>query len=385
LVIKDELIKHFSKLDNLLIYEKLKDRLNRVKNSDIDSYKTQKKELDTKFKELFYNEIPLIEINRVIKDELREDFEIEFNIRDSKIEDKKLIYPEVILQIKDVEDRGDFKNHFNEAKLKLISIAIYFSLAKKFEIENSNLKLLVLDDFLTSLDMANRKFIMQYIFKNFKDYQIIIFTHNLQFYNLISKLLNMRNENSNWDIKNIFLRDDNEALIYDKEENYLKKAKKELLKGEFHISGNFLRKEFERIINEFKQILELGKIEQLNNILEILKSNTNENKFYKKPFNLLNKLNNRYLNIENIINNSENINAKIGKIRFEIKQIKNISKINECEFINLKNLLTNTEFYKNIFFNSASHSNEEIEIYRKECVNSIKLMEEIDKILKSLK
>jgi len=64
------------------------------------------------------------------------------------------------------------------------------------ETEN-NLKLLVLDDFLTSLDMANRKIIAKYILDNFEDYQIIILTHNLQFNNLIKRLL----DNDKWDTK----------------------------------------------------------------------------------------------------------------------------------------------------------------------------------------
>ena len=103
-------------------------------------------------------------------------------------------------------DKDDFKNHFNEAKLKLISIAIYFALAKKYETD-SELKLLVLDDFLTSLDMANRKLIMQYILENFEEYQKIILTHNLQFSNLIIELLKMRDEEKEWDIKIYFLEE----------------------------------------------------------------------------------------------------------------------------------------------------------------------------------
>jgi len=47
--------------------------------------------------------------------------------------------------------------------------------------------------------------------------------------------------------------------------------------------------------------------------------------------------------------------------------------------------LNQTEFYKNILFNPASHNDEEKEIYRKECINSIKLLEELNEYLKRLK
>ncbi len=331
--------------------------------------------------------------NDIINNHFEENFKINFEFESGESDSEnefKFSSPKITLKI---DNKSDLKLNFNEAKLKLTSVAIFFALIKLEEDKTNPLKLLVLDDFLTSLDMANRHYIIEYILNEFEfeKYQKIILTHNLQFYNLIKKILKSRKKENNdevltdWDIKNIYLKDENRAEIYDKEENYSNRAKRELLKGEFHISGNFLRKEFEQIINEFKQLLEIGKIEQLNNILEILKSNTNENRFYKKPFNLLNKLNNRYLNIENIIKNSENPNAKIGKIRFEINQIKEILRINECELSNLKNLLTKTEFYKNILFNPASHSNEEIEIYRKECINSLKLLEELNKILVNLK
>lgn len=68
--------------------------------------------------------------------------------------DRKFHPPLINFKIMNIDDRGDFKNHFNEAKLKLISIAVYFALIKKYQSQNE-LKLLVLDDFLTSLDMAN--------------------------------------------------------------------------------------------------------------------------------------------------------------------------------------------------------------------------------------
>ncbi|SFV53213.1 hypothetical protein MNB_SV-12-1516 [hydrothermal vent metagenome] len=91
------------------------------------------------------------------------------------------------------------------------------------------------------------------------------------------------------------------------------------------------------------------------------------------------------MNISNILERNENINAKIGQINFEIKQIKETLKIEKCEFSDLKELLVKTEFYKNILFNPASHNSEEIEIYRKECINSIKLLEKLNQVLSTLK
>jgi len=370
-------------------FEYINSRINSLNYLDEDA-----KRKDNIIKmEIFLNQIEL-RANDIINNHFEEKFTINFEYDwglSNTEDDFKYPHPKIILKI---DDEKNLKLNFNEAKLKLSSIAIFFALIKLEEDTNNPLKLLVLDDFLTSLDMANRKLIVQYILENFGDYQKIILTHNIQFYNLIVKFLKSRKNNeqkeelTDWDIKNIFLFKENNheiALIKENKVNYLYRAKKELKRGEFHSSGNFSRKEFERITNEFKQILEIGKQEQFKHILDILKSDNDGNKFYKKPFSVLTKLNDRYTNISNILENQDNSDAKIGKIKFEIKQMREVLKLEECELSSLKNLLVKTEFYKNILFNPASHNHEEIEIYRKECLNGIELLAELNIVLENLK
>ncbi len=378
-LIENELIKHFVELEELLIYRPLEDKLRRVKGDRVprdilDSII----ELNKVFRKTFYNYMPIDEVNKIIK-KLKKDFEIEFVIEDAKILNKKLIPPTISLKVKDVDDKGDFKNHFNEAKLKLISIAIYFALAKKYE-TNSELKILVLDDFLTSLDMANRKLIMQYILDNFKEYQKIVMTHNLQFNNLIIKLLKMREESRDWDIKNIFLVDNNAYLI-DVNHNYLIEAEKYLGKDNYNleISGNFLRKEFEYIVHRFEQILEMGRVEEMSNILNSLK-----NLEYIMPYpknNLLQFVKAIKKHCEN--NNIDN-NLKVKIIKQKIVDFdKNRYRDYRIDF--LKDIVKKTEFYKDILMNSASHDDKNREFYKQEFTSSIELLKELNKILDTLK
>ncbi len=382
-VIQNSLQEHFPALH--ILFDRYAELIRKIKRTSGHELIDERIKLDKQFKIQFFEYIPLDAINSILVNNFDEKFEIEFKIEDSRVEDKKLIYPKVSIAVKDIDDRGNFQNHFNEAKLKLIGIAIYFALAKKYEIE-SDLKLLVLDDFLTSLDMANRKLIVQYILDEFGEYQKIILTHNIQFYNLIIKFLKMKNEDEKWDMKNIFLSgDDRISLINTQNKNYLDDAKKQLLIGEYHSSGNYSRKEFERIINEFKQVLEIGKQEQLKHLIDTLKSESNENIFFKKPFSILNKLSDRYNNIATILDSNDNDSAKIGKTNYELNQINQLFENEKCELFDLKDLLTKIEFYKDILFNPASHSNDEIEIYRKECIGSIKLLEELNSIVNGLK
>jgi hypothetical protein len=301
---------------------------------------------DDKFKNTFKEIIREDKSNDIISS-FNEDFKIEFIISSSEIdENNKLIRPTIRLKIKNQEDNHNLQNHFNEAKLKLISIAIYFSLVKRYEIEESELKVLVLDDFLTSLDMANRKLIIQYILDEFEDYQKIILTHNIQFFNIIINLLKSRDElENNWDIKNLFFRKTNnnfESIIYDKETNYLKIAEQYLEENKLSESGNFLRKEFERIIEELRQICEIGTKEKLGNIVD----------------NLIKiDINNQYKYTTTFKNN----------------------------IVKMQKILKKAKFYQDSILHSASHDDSTIEIYKKDCEGAVVVLKNLKKYIKVFK
>ena len=387
-VLNNNLSIHFNNLklfDN--IYDNIKTNLHQLAQdtelSDTDIIKN--KLIADEICEFKLNHfIPIDNINSVLR-KLNCNFEIKFSFKNSKIhnETHEFSNPVILIKIKDIDDRDDFKNHFNEAKLKLISIAIYFALAKKYEKPNI-LKLLVLDDFLTSLDMANRKIIAQYILDNFSEYQIIIMTHNLQFYNLIKRLLN----NEHWDTKILFnIKEDDKlkSLIKDKEENYIKEAKTFINTSNYdlHIAGNLLRKAFEGLIHEFEQLLELGKPESMQKIINALKDK--DKYFYEKPHEVLEKLINDF---EMMFGNEQQPDsAKINQIKSKINQIKN----NKITFIkedadNIEyDIIKKTEFYKNILLNPSSHNDSEKEIYKQECENTITILEELESILETLK
>jgi ABC-type dipeptide/oligopeptide/nickel transport system ATPase subunit len=387
-VLNNNLSIHFPKLETFKnIYESVKTELHQLSH-DTELSETniiQDRTSADKTCEFKLNHfIPIENINSVLK-KLNCDFEIEFTFKNSDIDNDthQFSNPIISIRIKDIDDRDDFKNHFNEAKLKLISIAIYFALAKKYETANS-LKLLVLDDFLTSLDMANRKIIARYILDNFQEYQMIILTHNLQFNNLIKRLL----RSDQWDTKilfNIFEDNKIKSLIKDKNDNYIDEAKKfiETPNYDLHLAGNLLRKAFEGIINEFEQLLELGKVETMQKIINALKDT--DKYFYNKPHEVLEKLINDF---ERMFENQQQPNAaKINQIKTKINQIKNnkITFIKEDEDNIKYNIIKKAEFYKNILLNPSSHHDSENEIYKDECKNTIILLEELNSILATLK
>lgn len=325
--------------------------------------------------------------NSIIKDNLKENFEIDFEYEwgiSDTLNDYKYPTPEVKLRI---DNRDNLKTNFNEAKLKLVSISIYFAIIMFQEEDSNSIKLLVLDDFLTSLDMANRKYIMEYIFENFSNYQKIILTHNLQFYNLIIRALKNRKEyDTDWEIKNIFISNylsPPESKIVSKNENYIIKAEEKLLEGEYHICGNYLRKEFERITSEFEQKLELGKASELQVIIDSIKS-SDDDYYYIKPYEYFKCLKKLFKDFKEVINNGDSDPIKVSKCRTLIGGFSQTLIDYERELEKLKEVINKIEFYKNIAFNPSSHSDEEIEFYRKELEDSKALLISLNDIFDSI-
>jgi len=336
IVLKEQLIEHFPNIKSLFVFEKITRLIDR-KELNKNEINKEINILNDKFKTLFHETIPVNEINKIIKEHFKEYFEIHFDIEEAWMDEFKFHHPIIKIKIDDINHEYDLHNHFNEAKLKLISIAIYLAVIKKHEIKTSQSNLLILDDFLTSLDMANRKLIIQYILENFNFYQKIILTHNIQFFNLIQKLLKNRDELSQWDIKNIFFRiisNDIETIIYTKETDYIKLSEQYIEDNKLNEAGNTIRKEFERIIEELRQINEVGAKEKLSNIVEELLK----------------------------IDDSKDVNRK-----------------------KLKQILKKAKFYQQIVMNSASHDDSESEFYEKECKGAITVLKELNKHINAIK
>lgn len=335
-VLNKILIEHFPILKELLIYERLERQIKREELKE-DSIKIELEKLNKKFNELFHKYISKDKINDILLNSFNEKFKIDFDIKDSYKDELDFYYPVITIKIDDLEHENDLYNYFNEAKLKLISIAIYLSLIQQNQITGSNLNLLILDDFLTSLDMANRKLIVQYILDNFSEYQKIIFTHNIHFLNLAQSLIKSRDEIKQWQIKNMFCRVVNnnfESIVYDKDLDYIKVAEKYIEEDKLQEAGNTIRKEFERIVEELRIINEVGAKEKLSNILDELLKN----------------------------NKTKDVNKN-----------------------KLQKVLKKAKFYQQIVMHSASHEDTETELYKKDCEGAMVVLNELNKCINTLK
>ena len=114
-----------------------------------------------------------------------------------------------------LDQDDDLKMWFNEAKIHLVILLTMLGsvllLAPKSE---NDKRILVLDDFITSLDMANRTFLYQCISSRFKDFQVLIFTHNTSFYNLCDHFISEdKGQKDKWLRQGIF-EYNNKHVVY---------------------------------------------------------------------------------------------------------------------------------------------------------------------------
>lgn len=324
--------------------------------------------LEKEFFNLSKEEISFEKIEKLVNRKLKhfiEDVEIKIETNgDLRIVDDK----------KGLKDKR-LKLFFNEGKINLVLLLIFLTIIRLYS-KKDNTNILVLDDFITSLDMANRTFLMKCILKEFASFQIFIFTHNIYFFNLIQYMINdiKYNNTQKWSIYNLYETTDNIKIYESKdrlkigkedEEKTIKyrfknlKDNGETAEDNFEKLGNDLRKKFERLLYEFSKLLLIGGVEESNKILENIEKNDFMVLDYYKILNLLDS-------------------GKMDKIKLINHKIE--------KFDLIKDILKDLKLYRKVMMHPLSHSTDygEPNYDRKEIEKTIKLLEVLEKNIKDL-
>ncbi|MYY26663.1 AAA family ATPase [Elizabethkingia anophelis] len=143
----------------------------------------------------------------------------------------------------------------NEAKLTSIALSIRFAmLDQKLSgaMAGDTPKFLILDDVLISLDMSNREIVLDIILQEFTDYQLLILTHDRNFFELLRHRIKHFGQ-ENWKYIEMYEceKDSIPQPLIKTSYTYLEKAELYFHKKEYEIAGNFLRKEAEAFCKEF--------------------------------------------------------------------------------------------------------------------------------------
>ena len=249
---------------------------------------------------------------------------------------------------RNIKKEKNIKEYFNEAKLNLVVLSIIFSVIDMFQDRNKK-RILILDDFITSLDMSNRTFLIKHILDTFinDNSQIIIFTHNVYFYNLIMYLINDVYKSQNkWRYSNLYEISGKHQIYMNSDIIKISDIENQLndTPQNFQIIGNQIRQKFERLLYEFSKILMIGSVEDSNKILELIENS--KNIYLKHPNKTCNDLVNEIqevLDSSNQNNLRDRINRKIDNYQLD-------------ELNNIRDILKELKLYKKVSMNSLSHA-----------------------------
>lgn len=141
----------------------------------------------------------------------------------------------------------------NEAKLTAIALAIRLAFLEK-RLQTADLKLLVLDDLMVSLDMGNRDKVLNLIFSEYlANYQVFIMTHDRYFFHYVQKIIKNSGQRDKWEVLEMYVGEkENKEFpdIYHINNNEsLKKAAYHLQKNDYPACGLYLRLQCEEIMN----------------------------------------------------------------------------------------------------------------------------------------
>jgi energy-coupling factor transporter ATP-binding protein EcfA2 len=149
-------------------------------------------------------------------------------------------------------DKDIWRPHsfLNEAKLTQLALSIRLAALKiKLQKARSIIQTLVLDDLLISLDMSNRLIVLNIILEEFKNYQLIILTHDKGFFDLVS--LKTKSNEKEWVKLEFYDTEDEGNPLIRISEDYLVRAKKYLAGNSFDLAAVMLRKKAENILKVY--------------------------------------------------------------------------------------------------------------------------------------
>ena len=201
----------------------------------------------------------------------------------------ELIYsrPDWFLKIKDSgrlsEGRSeDLTGYFNEAKLHTIKLLLLLTaILYNGAAERGDKRVLVLDDVISSMDAANRTFFVQLIKEYFGEYQKIILTHSISFFNMaVYAFTIIYGQKDDWRLFHVVERDGNSVIEARDAQDYAASINFDFTKRHHPIAevGNRIRKRFEFLVGEVSRLLCVGGLVESGTLIEAI--NTSKKLYY---------------------------------------------------------------------------------------------------------
>lgn len=212
----------------------------------------------------FWSEVFLQYVNDSLHDDFFEKVHLEIQQGDGHCF-------KVIDEVNGINVYDHLGESYNEAKLDVIFLAILFQIIILSQIPAEHHKLLVMDDIINSLDMANRGLVAKFVMTHFQDCQILLFTHNVSFYNLFSYAIsNYNNRTDTWQKRLLYEIGDTHVLVKDESPETVANIKADFNPQceNYEPIGNRIRKLFEHLLHEYARLMQMGDYMEIRTILE---------------------------------------------------------------------------------------------------------------------
>lgn len=172
-------------------------------------------------------------------------------IESQRIKDRGFENKNIYLSVDFFDKPAIDRHHYflNESRLTAIAISIYFASILIMP-QQTLYKILVLDDILVGLDTSNRLPLLEILKKYFVDYQIIMATHDRQWYEVVNSFLGK----SDWVYYEMYVKKQHQngyEIPVLKNGDFIQIAKDYLTQGDLKASAVYIRSEFERILIKY--------------------------------------------------------------------------------------------------------------------------------------
>ena len=281
----------------------------------------------------------------------------------------------------------NYRRYFNEAKLHLIVLLLFFETIKLIK-DDSLKNILVLDDIVTSLDATNRIFLVNYIMDSFEDMQKIVMTHNVSFFNLFHFKIGQGLDDieDNWLELNIY--ESNGDCKYYQYKGLLTAAQISERRKPGAVAplndedaGNLIRRRFEAVMYEYAKLVQIDAFEESGIVLSRLIDKGKNIYIYRKNKNEIYDSNDLLDVIRQIIAGGNSDNQKIADITNEISKY-----INTTTMPEIKKTLKTLKMFQKVVMHQLSHGTEAMQTFSaKEIEESLALLSKFEILVKKFK
>ena len=158
--------------------------------------------------------------------------------------DKDDEFSGIALNFKFYNEEIEAPKHFlSESQINCLGLSLFLSSVKLF---NQRVRFIILDDVISSFDKHHRFRFSQLLQENFSDYQLIVLTHERDWFEMMSSEV----KGKGWHINEIFLSDEDDIEIKIPLTTYREKIDKKIQESEKEGLGNLLRKYAEKLLKE---------------------------------------------------------------------------------------------------------------------------------------